>query len=129
MAFTASQLPNEPIVIIKPALPFEQHVQTVHWYRERLAQLVEQVSSTLYCIVDARALDISFSDILLWLNDANGQPLSTADPRVKMILVGTHPLLGVCMKKAQQQLNLTFLWYGTLEDALAYAHAEVAAAK
>jgi hypothetical protein len=126
MAFTLKKLTNEPIVIVTVEPPttdyFESEATLIHAHLDLFAQQID--APPLYCIQDARHLDIDFSDILLWIDEtAQGRPGSAVDERLQFVVVGTHPLLEVGVRKVRKQLDLDVPLFPTVSQALDYIRA------
>lgn len=120
------KLPDEPIVIVTIALPIERHLSSLHSVCAQIDRIARQVRRPLYTILDLRGQDLSFSDILLGLDEQKDQPPgSMTDPRVRPIVAGDHPLLAIAQKKARQQLAIEIPVFDTLQIALAYVRAEL----
>jgi hypothetical protein len=119
MAFAVKKLPDEPIVIVTIDLPVHEYEQNFRNLSDQLARLAENTTERVDVILDGRALDLSFSDVLLLIDLGQDSPAGTfADPRLHWNIVGTHPLFAIAVKKVRQQLSATMDLFATLEDAL-----------
>jgi hypothetical protein len=120
------KLPGEPIVIVTIALPIERYLSSLHSVRGQIDRVAREVGSPLYEILDLRNQDVSFSDILLGLDEQHGQPPgSITDPRIRPVAVGDHPLLPIAVKKTRQRFSIDVPVFDTLQAALDFVRAEL----
>jgi len=128
MTFALVKLPNEPIVIVTGDIPVEENLPALHAMFGQVDRLASQTGGLLYCILDTRHLEnLSFSDILLWLDEQRTAPPGSArDSRLRMWGVGTHSLLPIAVKKLRQQYGVEMMLADTLDAALARIRAELA---
>lgn len=125
MAFAITRLANDPIVIVTVALPLDRHLDSFRSTNQQLNRLAATIEDLLYIIFDTRDQDITFSDILIGLDELDGDPANWIKyPHVTPIGVGTHPMLKVGAKRALQQLRVEFSIFATLDEALADIRAE-----
>jgi hypothetical protein len=125
MPFTVTQIPGEPIVIAQIEVPLEQHMASIKSVTDQLARLAATSSPLLFVLVDLRDQSLSFSDILIGMEILNAPPNWLAQPTVRTVLVGTDPMIGIALKRFKQQLGVDLTRFETIEDALAYARAEI----
>jgi hypothetical protein len=124
MSLILTRLPDEPIIIVKPALPVEQHIEYVLSVDAQCARLVAEQGSPLFRIVDLRMGDLAYSDILLFLDiGKENRHGALSDPRIRTLLVGRHPLLRIAARKAQQDLDLVIPVFPSMGEALAHIRA------
>ncbi len=125
MAFAIRKYSDEPVVVVTVDLPLDRFQSNVHLLGTQVDQLARRFDSPpLYTIIDASELDLSFSDILLLIDEfSQGTPGPFANPRVYPIVVGTHPMIGIGVKKVRQRLELQVPWFSTLGEALDHIHA------
>lgn len=127
MVFTVRSLRPEPIAIVTLALPLDRYPRGLSVVHQRLDHLAHGTPTPLTVIFDLSGQEPSFSDILLWLAEQGPDvPGSIADPRLRPLLVGTHPVLTIAVKKASQKLGVELLHFPTLEPALDHARAPYA---
>ncbi|NDJ78532.1 MAG: hypothetical protein GYB65_19960 [Chloroflexi bacterium] len=127
MTYTVTKLTGEPIVIIKAEPPtddyFDEDAPVLH---AQLDALASQVQGVLYCVMDTRLLDISFSDILLWIDENHqGLPGTASDARLRLVVVGEHPLIPTGLKKVRQKMALDIPHFDTVAVALAYVRSQL----
>ncbi|HVO72032.1 MAG TPA: hypothetical protein VMT24_18410 [Aggregatilineaceae bacterium] len=128
MSLILTRLPGEPIIVVKPALPVEQNIEHVFTIDARCDQIVSELGGPLYRILDMRLADLAFSDILLFLDlEKEGRPGSLADPRVRTLMVGRHPLLKIAARRILQELNVTVPVFEAVDEALACVRADAEA--
>jgi hypothetical protein len=128
MSLIFTRLPGEPIIVIKPALPVEQNIEHVYAVDARCDQIASGLGGPLYRIIDMRSVDLAYSDILLYLDlEKEGRPGSLADPRVRTLMVGYHPLLKIAARKTLQELNVIIPIFDSMDEALAYVRADAEA--
>ena len=128
MGFTQELLPDEPIVIVTG-----KGTLTVQDFREMFAEsrkLLAGMKGPIYRIVDFRESTTSFMDLIRTTQIATkGEEGSTTDPRIKAIIVGTNQWvsLGRTIFEQPQYAALHFPTVASMEDALIYARAQLAA--
>lgn len=128
MAFVLTILPDEPIVLLRVDLPLEQHLGILHHVWARCARLADEHGGLLYRIMDARNLDIAYSDILLMLDDlTHDRPGSLRDARIQTVVLGNSPLAALGVQKIWEKTAITIPIFGTLDAALAAIRAEITA--
>ena len=126
MPFAIIQMPGEPIVLVRIEVPLEQHIASATSVNAQLAQLARASSGDIYILIDMRGQVPTFSDILIGIQLLN-QPESWLEQRaVRPVLVGTDPMLRIAIKRFKQQLGLDLVHFETMDEALAYARAEIA---
>jgi hypothetical protein len=127
MVLTFIKMPDEPIVIIRGDVDFDDYLQQIEGLNARLVQVIEDCGAPLYRIADLSQVDISYADILLWLEAqediASG---SFIDQRIRPVVVGDHPLIQVGIKQFADKFNRTIAHFATLQAALAHIRAELA---
>ncbi|MBN1200402.1 MAG: hypothetical protein JXJ20_00975 [Anaerolineae bacterium] len=127
MAFVIRKLPDEPIIIVTIDLPIERYMQNVRSLNAQVDHLASTLTPPIYRILDAHAIEPTISDILLWIAEQDrGRPGSLTDPRVRPIAVGISPIAEVAVRKVRQLVGIEVPWFTTLEEALAFARAEIA---
>jgi|GEM_PF-7070693 hypothetical protein len=120
------KLPGEPIVIVTIALPIERHLSSLYSIRAQIDRVAREAGGPLYVLFDLRNQDVSFSDILLGLDEQAGRPPGAlTDPRVRPVGVGDHPLLAIAAKKTWQRYSIDVPIFTTLEAALQYVRAKL----
>jgi len=128
MSLILTRLPDEPIIIVKPALPVEQHIEYVFSVDAQCARIVAEQGGPLYRIVDLRMADLAYSDILLFLDIAKeNRRGALTDPHIRTLLVGRHPLLRIAARKARQELDLVIPVFASMGEALAHVRAGIGA--
>jgi hypothetical protein len=129
MPFAVTQLPGEPIIIVYLQFPVEEYLGSIRLLKDEIAEIADHTDSPLYTIYDLEKLtEFRFSDISLLHEEARQGPAgSPADPRLRPCIAGTHPLIPVAVNKANQQLGSQMIHCETVEQALAWARAAIAA--
>lgn len=128
MFFEIRKLPDEPIVIVSGDLPVARAIPMLVSIHRQITRILDTVDGPLYRITDMRAVDdVSMSDILIWLDElrSRSEPGSIHDPRIHTLLVSTHPILQIGVRKIQTELALNVPLFHTLEDALAFARESI----
>lgn len=128
MPFALSQLPDEPIIVGSLEFPIHDYLDELPILRARLDEIASAQPGLTVVIWDIRAQDISYSDIILLLDEAReGGPGNLTDPRLRPIVISTHPIARVGANKARQMFYIDIPLFSTLEMALAQARAEIRA--
>jgi hypothetical protein len=126
MAFQIKKLPDEPILIITIDLPMERHLAEFRVLCGEIGRLVDEAPGPVYRILDLRGEDIAFSDILLGIAEHSGnQSGSLIDPRTRLMMVGTHAMIPVAVRKIKQKLDVDVPWFMTLHEALTYNRSKI----
>lgn len=126
MGFTLVRLPNEPIIIINFKLPLSDDLDAPARIAAEAHRILEEADGVLYSIVNIGDQDLAFSDILLYISTQHeGRAGSTQDVRVRLIAVGTHPLLQTGIKRFQREFSITIPLFTTVDDAVAHARAQI----
>jgi hypothetical protein len=124
MPFAVTQLPDEPIVIVKIELPIDQYLACTLSVNAQLARLAAESRTTLFVLVDVSDLAPSFSDVLIGLDTLKEQGSWIKQRQARGILVGTHPMINIAAKRLGQQFNVEMACFPTLQEALDYARAQ-----
>ncbi len=122
MAYALKKLKGVPIILLTIDLPLERHMENARSLQSQVSRWARETHGPLYIILDAGALDLSWSDVLLWLGDQRlqrGSPLVFSN--VHLLVAGTDPMVCLGIKKIQQQLGFTILRFDTTADAVASA--------
>ncbi|NDJ78531.1 MAG: hypothetical protein GYB65_19955 [Chloroflexi bacterium] len=120
MLFSLIKLPDEPIVIIKSDVDLDYYLQHGPTIRQRVLRITEGTGFPLYILVDLSLTDVSFVDILMWLDAQADKPSELVyHPDICVCLVGPQPMLGVAARKIKERLNLELPWYPNLDAGLA----------
>jgi len=129
MGFTVQQLGNEPIVLVIFPLPIHEYLDELAEVHVQLADIADQCNRTIYYIpYSNQIVDLSYSDILLWIAERrDSTPGSIADPRIRVVLVGTTPMLRLAVKKFREQFEIDVPIFPHLDHAIAYARRQIAA--
>jgi hypothetical protein len=119
MAFSIIQLANEPIVIITVDLPLDRHMESLHSTFAQLNHLAAEAEDVLYFVFDVSGQEISFSDILIGVDELETDPASWINfPTVQIAIAGTHPMLAIAKKRIHQHFRVHVAIYALLDDAL-----------
>lgn len=118
-------LPDAPIVVVTCKLNLDVYLMQQPKIEATVAAMADQSQCPVYKISDLSYLpDLDYCDILLWLEAQRlYTPGSFRDPRVRPIIVGTHPLIAVGIRKIRQMYGISVQQFATLDEALAHAHA------
>lgn len=120
-----TQVDDAPMFILRPSAPFDFEVDTRE-VREAIGQFLAQTNSpTVFRIADLRGARLSLFDIMTGL--ASGA--AAADPRERFLIVGSGTIAeAVARGLGQRQFGARGARLFTeMDDAIAYARAEVAA--
>lgn len=124
MVFAMRSLHPEPIAIVTLVLPLDRYPRGLSVLHQRLDHLARGAATPITVIFDFSRQEPSFSDILLWLAEQGPDVLgSIADPRLRPLLAGTHPVLTIAVKKVAQKLGVELHHFPTLAQALEHARA------
>lgn len=129
MSYQIQQLNDEPIIIITYQEPFD-YGKDFDNVKDAIAARVEGIEGKIYEIHDARALQLSFPNLVIALASAlltRGKEYSHKD-RLVTIGVGSGPLFDIATKAAaQKQYGERSVHVKTsLEEAIDFAHQEIA---
>lgn len=128
MSFSIEKLPGEPIIISTMARDFNPH-QNGEAFWNALAAAMEGEASPIYRITVLDGIEANFSDMMITLaEEARGdRPGSTADPRIRALLVARIPMAQLAVEglKQDQYGQLDVSLFTTLDEALDYARAEI----
>jgi hypothetical protein len=130
MAFVARKLSDEPVLIVTIDVPIERHIQSLRTLNAEVARQLEAMQHAPSCLIfDLRGLDLTCSDILLWIEECRSDPkLAIATyPELLLLAVGDQPVLPIGIRKVEQLLHLKMTHFETLPDALAFAREAVVA--
>lgn len=113
---------DDGIVLVDYLNPFD-FVEDIRAAQREVAALADQANGTLYRIIDAHHIEITFSDLVFALNEkARDTPGSIRDPRIRTVIIGTHELVKLKAESLKQEqygsLNMPF--FESLEEARAY---------
>jgi hypothetical protein len=126
MKWSVQKLPDQPIVIVALEGSFDPYSEVVTDIDEQVCDMATLENTTLYGILDARQMDIAFCDILLWVQrHREGHISMFLHPHMQSVIVGTHPLIEVGVKKAKTFFNLEVRQFVTLPDALNYISGQI----
>jgi hypothetical protein len=127
MIAEAIKVPDEPILILRFALPSEPLAEAQQ-LRDYIIQTAPTVEGMLYTISDLSETELTFSDIAVGLNEITKNVIHASQvPEFIPILVGTSAqvkLLSEFAKQEQygrQELHV----YSTLDDALTYVRSHI----
>jgi hypothetical protein len=126
MPFTVTQLPGEPIVIVKTGLPIDRYLASTLSVNAQLARLAAESRTTFFVLVDASDLTPSFSDVLIGLSTLEEPGSWIKQRQARGILIGTHPMIDIAAKRLMQQLGVRIIRIQTLQEALDHARAQIA---
>jgi hypothetical protein len=125
MAFAVKKFAGEPIYILSVDLPLEHHVESLRGINAAFNRITSETSDPIYILVDARALDPTFTEILTGLDVQRSVSVGWSKAsHVHCLLIGEHPMLEIGCKRAREYLGVDIRWYTTLEAALAHIRAE-----
>jgi hypothetical protein len=128
MCFAITHLPNRPVLLVRVDVPFEDYQSSYRVISGQLAQAVAQSSGRLHIWIDARELDLCFSDLLLAMQMMAQLPLEMfRSASVKIALIGTHPLLSMAARRVENDLGLHLDHFESFDDAAAHLEQNCAA--
>ena len=125
MSVKVEKLPEEPVIV----LTYEGHldVETVTSAFAQSRALAESMSGVVYRISDVRLGQGDFRDVIQVMGQVRaGVPGSSADPKIKGVLVGTHQMarLYADMMRQSQFGGVQIPFFKTVEEALDYIHVD-----
>jgi len=126
MAFTVRKINDEPIVVFTVELPVETHLESFRSISSHITHHAKITAGPLFIIWNGHMLEPALSDILLLADIYGYHPLDALlQPNAELILVGTHPLFGIAVKKLGGRLGLEIPWFDILDEGLVYARSEL----
>lgn len=131
MAVEFSRITNQPIIVVKFLPPFDP-VKDLPEATKYSATILNQIKGQLYRIEDMSGVDIDFSNLVMAMAKATEKiPGSMSDSRIEGILVSGQELFELAanaMSQAQYGEKKMTL-FATVDEAIAYATAEIAKTK
>lgn len=124
MVFTAEQVGDEPIVLLKITFPIEDYVQETIDSDAAVAKIGEKIEGKYYRIADMRQFQMDFSSIVEWLGQQRQRSAgSINDERVISLLVSSEENTIAAAKFAGQEQygGKQIKIFSTVEDAIAHA--------
>jgi len=126
MAASVRKLSDEPIAIIHIEVPGDRNLASLRAVEVQVNQIVRETGDPLYCVLDGRSLEPSYSDVLLWLDDhQQAYPSPITNPHIRLVVVGTHPMLATAVQKVRQFFKTDVPLFTTLDEALAFIRGEI----
>lgn len=128
MKISVERLPDAPILIITLGKDYMVGRDTPE-YMKALAENIRPDETGLYVIYDLREMKMSFGDLVFVMgNQIEKRPGLMTDPRLHTIVVGSSELvkLGIQAFEQEQYGKNKFPLYASIDEALAYAHAQLA---
>ena len=122
------KLPDEPIIVLTVTDPFAPQGDLPPAYEE-VAEMIEDMPGPIYCLYDLSSVYLGFGDLIVVLGTAiRGTPGSASDPRVRGVIVGYDELAQLASEASRQEQygHLDFPLFAVIEEAVAYARAELA---
>lgn len=125
MSFALIKLSGKSIVLLRARLTEIVEGDQLAHLKSSIEHIVAAESSPLYVIWDLKVQDIMVFAIQLLIYDAQDNPTgSIADPRLKVLIVGDHPLIALLLRKARDQLGTKLWQFYSIDDALIWARQE-----
>lgn len=126
MVFTVERINDESIVILTVTFPIEDVVQESLDSDAQIAAIGEKIAGRYYRIADMREFNLSFSQIIDWLDTQRyANPGSINDPRIESLLVSSENSTKQAATYAQQEQyggnNIKI--FDSIDEAIAYARA------
>jgi hypothetical protein len=121
MPVNIEKLPDEPIIVATIVGHFD--VKMAREVFQKSADLAEQLPGHYYRVTDARQMDIGFGEMMRVIEEASrGNPGSTSDRHVTVVLVGTGDMLKLFadMMKTRQYGSTPTPIFKSMDEALAY---------
>jgi hypothetical protein len=126
MPFAVTKLPAEPIILVQFDLAETNREDSMRSVQDQINRTASETPAPLYVLVDLRRQDIHFSDILLMIEHGQSHPEGIlTDHRLRIILVGDHPLLDIAVRKFNQAFGSEIGHTVTMDEALAWARTEI----
>ncbi len=123
MSTTVEKLPGEPIAIIVHHPPYIPN-DAILYAEQELAKILASMEGPLYVITDFRAIDVTFSDLVMSLADAvaRSDEGSVKSERTRLVLVGSSQLVAMGASAfAQEQYGGFYVpFFASVEEALEY---------
>ena len=130
MPVTIEKLPDEPIIVATIIGHFD--VGMAREIFQKSADLAQGMVGHYYRVTDARQMDIGFGEMMRVIEEASrGEPGSTRDHSVSVVLVGTNDMLKLfsdMMKLRQYGATATPI-FKSMEEALSHIRADRARRK
>lgn len=128
MTFTIEKLEGEPIIVCTMSAQFNPNTDYGAFWQQ-LGALLEGMEAPIFRITVLEAEEITFSDMAMALaaEARSGAPGSGSDERIRLVLVSKAVLAQMAVESIRQEQygGLDTPLFGTLEEALAYARAEL----
>lgn len=124
MAFTVERLEDEPIVVLTVTYPIEDANKEGEDSDAAVAAAGESIDGQYYRIAEMSGLELSWQDMVYWLNQQReSKPGSINDPRVMSLLVSDTAMTQQTAQFASQPQygGREIKVFRTLDDALAHA--------
>lgn len=130
MTFAIKQTSDASLVILTVDLPIERYPDQLHWLVAKINHMATTQDSPIYCILDLRDRDITYSDIMLWLHERQTKYAAVfSGTRVRVVMAGEQEMLGVAANHIRKRLGFDVPWFRTVDDALHYAQSELTMAR
>lgn len=128
MTYEIKQMENLPIFVATMSEPHDAIADATGIEKE-MHQNIAAVNGTVYYIPDLSAIKITFSNIVIGLNEAfkEGSGSFYSNPRVKMLMVGSDEMLRVAADAGSQDQygNVPIELFATVDEAVAHAKAQL----
>ena len=125
MAFTLIRLPAEPIVIITIDLPLDRYLSSVRNTNAQLSQWAAETRAVLYFVFDVADQDMAFSDVLIGLDELGGSSSWINYSHVRVVAVGTSPMLRIAKKRLYQQFRIQMEAFASRDEAFDHIRDEL----
>lgn len=127
MTYRMERLADEPILIstMEPPLSPEADVAAIG---SELEHFLADMGAPIHLILDLSEVSLSFSQMVMMMGAAASRQ-HLGDGSVRMVLVGSNPILKLGAESARQEQygGVHVAWYATREEALTYVREVLAA--
>ena len=119
--FGITRFSDAPILLVSVALPLENYLPSLVSVASQIQRFTVPNVKAIYVVVDLRGCEVSLSDTLLLIQECReAAPGWTLTTTVFFLVVGTHPLIAVGIKRIWEQLTIPVRQFATMSEALSY---------
>jgi hypothetical protein len=125
MPVSVEKLPDEPIIVATVVGHFD--VKMARELFQKSAEMAQGIDGHYYRVTDARQMDIGFGEMMKVIEEASrGDPGSTRDRNVSVVLVGTNDMLKLFadMMKLRQYGATPTPIFKSMDEALSHIRAD-----
>lgn len=121
MAVMVEQYPELPVIVA--TVTGKMTIEDARTIFSESAAIMDTMSGPVFRITDVRQMDTDFTEVTAMLKEAShGQPGTTSDPRLQVVMVGGHALTRFYADAMRQSQfgGVAVPVFQHIEDALTY---------